>query len=94
MATKKQKPAEQKKKLIRKGTWKIEIEFYEDGTMQMTRENTNLLLFEMFGILEQVKFDLTTHYLDKETVTWVNRGPKKGEFNSRGVTKYNPKNNE
>jgi hypothetical protein len=46
------------KKLVRKRTWSITIEQFNDGSTTMKRTSDGFLGFELLGLIEQMKQDI------------------------------------
>lgn len=52
------KNKEEKKEIIRKRTWTVEVIEYSDGTSKMSRVVNGFLGFELLGLLEDMKSDI------------------------------------
>lgn len=54
----------EKRKVIKKQTYKIEVTTYSDGHSVMKRGNTGFSVVEMLGLLSMVKSDLLECFKD------------------------------
>jgi hypothetical protein len=47
------------KKVVKRKTYRIEVEYYEDGSSMMTRENQGFSVLEMLGITAMLQQHLS-----------------------------------
>lgn len=63
--------AKKTKKIVRKCQWIIEVDFHDDGTSQMRRENNGFNAFELLGIVEETRNSLKRLINPNEQLTYV-----------------------